>query len=811
MTNGSISTQSITSFADLQLMKILLVLLQSKGIRINEDALVQLTEKAKQYFHELSNHLQEYTEIQRRKIPILADVQLLFRLNNLKVDSLYQESLNSKIIHEKYRNQLASITQSHIEGANESKNEDIELENQLDVDSLPFFNNEHYDIAELVHSKVGRPDYIPSYLPDLPPDYTYQSTPNYIDTITDLKTLRLNLVNQSRSTEISLNELVDDEQRKWKAKFEQELEELSEVENIMSDYDLESPMHELPDDSIGKCQPANDDEKFDDNNESISKSNADSAIKDNSEANALAEGKLVETQTNSETKEISKDLEIAGNEQPIDDSKSEIVDKDSIAIQVEEPLDDSKTEIGDKDSVLVQVEEPIADQNITSTETKMEEDQQDATVEINTGDPGKDFQSETTVKNDENVVNEVLTTSEEKENTVQDTEEMNPQSTNLLDQAKGNVIRISDVKVSTESIGSPTKVKSTDNEIKTNEILNDKTEEENQDVIEAFAEAQPNEISGSESKINKYETSKADSTNNLSEEMELLEVNESSTLNPLKASTEINQKSNEAEANVTTTTEFTGSHLSNLPETESHADKQTRQENSSNDKKFDIVAYAKLRRKINDRKIQELSLKRQKRQKNIFMQAEKYYSPYCSITVTEEVENKFNSILYKSFKSCIKSIRIEEAYKQERLQEIINKKREQEKEAELERQKSEFVFGFNPNNDYSSSSEDENDEFPDFDFKENKNEVNESPIPQNQTPVPTPLDSKQDSHSINITSMNTEPSNNQDVSMSDDDSDLGLELESIMEEQLKQEKDTQPTNLHTENPESELDDELDYL
>jgi len=245
MSADGVVVPSINSHGDAQLIKIITVLLLAKGILVDENTLLQLTDISIEYFHKLSNQLRNYTEIQRRKKPVLADVKLLFRLCNIDVHGLFVESQRSKFVREKYNKDLTEIAQS-IPPVNGPVPSDAE--ENVDAESLPFFNNQHYEISELVHVETKRPNYIPSYLPELPPDYTYQNTPKYMDTITDLKTLRVNLVNQSRSTEKSLYTLIDDDTTKWKLRFEAELEQVSEIEDIMSDYEVESPLHEYSED-----------------------------------------------------------------------------------------------------------------------------------------------------------------------------------------------------------------------------------------------------------------------------------------------------------------------------------------------------------------------------------------------------------------------------------------------------------------------------------------------------------------------------------------------------------------------------------
>lgn len=195
---------------DTVLERIVGTLLETRNYTFTEQFLDQLTELTLQFVNELSADLSKYTRIQRRQQPSLSDIKLLLKLKHISINELIREIELSKKFT--YRKQLASLL-------------DQLVEEPIKEQSRPFFDQS--SITELVPRLNVKPDYIPSYLPDLPPDYTYQSTPEYMETLTDLKKLRMKLVEESRMTENSLYKLIEYDDIEWRQKFEQELVELS--------------------------------------------------------------------------------------------------------------------------------------------------------------------------------------------------------------------------------------------------------------------------------------------------------------------------------------------------------------------------------------------------------------------------------------------------------------------------------------------------------------------------------------------------------------------------------------------------------
>lgn len=232
------------------------VILNSRGYRYTESFHSLVSDFGGMYFDGLIQGLHKLTESQRRKKPSASDLKLCFKLHKIQPSLLYMEYEKDKYFQNRIKTRIQHLRKEVSDIGNNLSKLDYSLDEQ--DPSLPFFANEHYEIAELVPREIQKPNYIPSYLPDLPPDYTYKRTPQYLQKTTDLKELRIKLVEESRLTENSLYRLIDDDDRKWTENFEKELDqacdedeaETSNDDAIMSDFnqekDIESPAETAP-------------------------------------------------------------------------------------------------------------------------------------------------------------------------------------------------------------------------------------------------------------------------------------------------------------------------------------------------------------------------------------------------------------------------------------------------------------------------------------------------------------------------------------------------------------------------------------
>jgi transcription initiation factor TFIID subunit 8 len=540
---------------EFQLSKVVRILLRAKGIDCSNEFLDQLTELSLVYFKEVVDSLRKYTEMQRRRLPSLTDTKICLRMKGVHPTALYQEAEYCKKIGSKNRSRIEAVERQTLEII--SKMEASEHEYSEEDPSLPFIVNEHYEIAELVPKQRERPNYIPSFLPDLPPDYTYQNTPKYMDRMSDLKELRIKLVQESRMTEKSLYDLVEDDEKLWRKNFEQELLEMNEKEEE-------------------KQEEKEKEEKDRDIDAEKEKENVETIVE------TIVEAKIPELETS-----------------PAVNTSPEIS-------EIPPSIPQNQTE---------EIKDPIG-----------------AMTEV------KDTIGETT-------------------------------------EANNNIGAIPEVNT---TILPPT-LPPTD--------------------------TKPKEI-----------------------------------------------------------------------------------------KKFDFVEYAQKRKQKLERIEKEIEDKIKKREANIFMKAEKYYSPYATVPISTEVNTYFKNILHEEFKSVVKSVRKAEAHKKRKIEELLVEKARKDKLREQERSKNEFGFNFNHMNhsldEDDSDSEDKN--VPNFDFGapdialniidqefENHEQINQHDVDMNDLH----LDMDESSHDKSHDKSADYPQIQNSVLPQDDD-DLEADIESALESKL---------------------------
>lgn len=218
-----------------QLKKSIAVHLKSRGRSFfTQQFLDMLSCLATEYLHNLCVGLRADMELQRRHLPSLADIEVLFRCQGIRTLSIYEEALLTKKIYKYIKYDVDRISKEAQKII--TKLNDAEYQVDEDNPSYLFFTNECYEIALLVPSQTRRPSYIPEYFPELPPDYTFQHTPEYLNTITDLKRLRINLVEESRVAEKLLYNLIEDDNTEWKTQPEGESELLNSQPGTPSDH-----------------------------------------------------------------------------------------------------------------------------------------------------------------------------------------------------------------------------------------------------------------------------------------------------------------------------------------------------------------------------------------------------------------------------------------------------------------------------------------------------------------------------------------------------------------------------------------------
>lgn len=233
---------------DFQLRKIVgfIVSIQKPGVSFTEEFIDDIANLASEYMHRLISQLHKYTEVQRHRKPGIYDLQLCFLQQRINPGSLYLEYERSKDLTESQRKHKKALESQTNNLVQEFYAEEFHLDKN--DPSLVFHASDQYEVASLIPRQKSRPSYIPDYFPTLPPDYTYQSTGSYMKTITELKQIKLKLVEESRLNERSLYKLLEHEEKQWVADNVSDIE--TDNDDIMSASgedpvtDIESP-HEV--------------------------------------------------------------------------------------------------------------------------------------------------------------------------------------------------------------------------------------------------------------------------------------------------------------------------------------------------------------------------------------------------------------------------------------------------------------------------------------------------------------------------------------------------------------------------------------
>lgn len=199
--------------------KIVAVILKSKGYTFTHQLQIELTQISSKYFDSLVQSLHNFTEYQRRRKPSIRDLSLCLKEKSIDLNQLYEHFLFIKSFSAEINNDLMRIKKQTDEISKDLNNNQVSPSDP----SLCFFEDEKVQITKIVPQEITKSSYVPPYLPDFPPDFTYHRTPNYVDRVTDLKELRKKLVEESRLTGNSLYNLIEDDEERWKQEFEKQI------------------------------------------------------------------------------------------------------------------------------------------------------------------------------------------------------------------------------------------------------------------------------------------------------------------------------------------------------------------------------------------------------------------------------------------------------------------------------------------------------------------------------------------------------------------------------------------------------------
>ena len=190
---------------------------EKEDFTITNDSLELLTDFTSQFIRLISQRLKRLTEIQRRKIPNKDDFNLLLRegyFNLTGLNEMYELSRSPIINKENIQNiqKKALLSLSAYNGTDDGG---FNPSND-DYDGVK--TQETWWIDQFIRRKK-RKIYIPDWMPPLPPDYTFKSTPKYNNRITNPTVLREKSVNEGRLGEKALNHIMSREDKSIKIEF----------------------------------------------------------------------------------------------------------------------------------------------------------------------------------------------------------------------------------------------------------------------------------------------------------------------------------------------------------------------------------------------------------------------------------------------------------------------------------------------------------------------------------------------------------------------------------------------------------------
>lgn len=166
-------------------------ILGSKDINITSEALDYLVVLAEEHMQELFLTLHQISEVQRRKVPSISDIAIWMRETGQVISGLQKEMK----IHSKYTDALNNLRV------------DPDPE-EMDPEEAKFFAPPSLAIKKVVPSRNRLNGLLPTWMPQLPPDHTFMSTPEYTERVEDLKGLREMVVEEGRMAERALQRFV---------------------------------------------------------------------------------------------------------------------------------------------------------------------------------------------------------------------------------------------------------------------------------------------------------------------------------------------------------------------------------------------------------------------------------------------------------------------------------------------------------------------------------------------------------------------------------------------------------------------------
>ncbi|KAG7724409.1 hypothetical protein KL933_004913 [Ogataea haglerorum] len=192
---------------DMLLESCLSLMLTQIGIQhVTRSALNQLTLLAVKHIDLVFSQLHRITEVQRRRQPGKADLRTLEKLGVIDFNSIYEAFLLTKKLDCQNLQKIDRRARRLCEILDKPAEDEIVTEQDP---AFVFFNDTSSVISQVVPPSVGPKEYIPSWMPPLPPDHTYRATPKYTAVIEDPIKMREQLVQEARLGEKALHHILD--------------------------------------------------------------------------------------------------------------------------------------------------------------------------------------------------------------------------------------------------------------------------------------------------------------------------------------------------------------------------------------------------------------------------------------------------------------------------------------------------------------------------------------------------------------------------------------------------------------------------
>lgn len=167
-------------------------------VRINKSTIDEFTILTDSFMDNLLQRLKRLTEVQRRRSPNVSDIELLLQEGIVDLSGLNESYDQCNLLQQLSPKREAQLSQIKSLGEQLERKTVLEPSNSLEW------------IDKVTKRKLTR-DYIPKWMPVLPPEHTWKSSPRFTERVRDPKILRERLVVEGRLGEKALEHIVVNE------------------------------------------------------------------------------------------------------------------------------------------------------------------------------------------------------------------------------------------------------------------------------------------------------------------------------------------------------------------------------------------------------------------------------------------------------------------------------------------------------------------------------------------------------------------------------------------------------------------------